>query len=125
MSGEDRTLFDRIKADRIKADRRSLIRFLAVFMLGVFVLIGMRSYGAIIQHENNVLAEENAYIQAEIDSLNSQIVEETKVTRIEKVATQDFGMVYPTPDNCIRIGDGDDDDDDKGLADAIRTEAYK
>ena len=125
MSGEDRTLFDRIKADRIKADRRSLIKFLAVFMLGVFVLIGMRSYGAIIQHENNVLAEENAYIQAEIDSLNSQIVEETKVTRIEKVATQDFGMVYPTPDNCIRIGDGDGDDDDKGLADAIRTEAYK
>ena len=122
MSREDRVLFDRIRTDRIKADRKSLIKFLAVFMLGVFVLIGMRSYGAIIQHENNVLAEENAYIQAEIDSLNSQIVEETKVTKIEKVATEDYGMVYPTPDNCIRLGDSDDGD--KGLAEAIRTEAY-
>jgi cell division protein FtsL len=125
MSREERIIFDRIRADRIRADRKSLIKFLAVVMLGVFVLIGMRSYGAIIQHENNVLAEENAYIQAEIDSLNSQIVEETKVTKIERVATEDFGMVYPTPENCIRLGDGDDDDGDKGLADAIRTEAYK
>ena len=123
MSREERILIEKIRTDRIKADRKSLIKFLAVFMLGVFVLIGMRSYGAIIQHENNVLAEENAYIQAEIDSLNSQIVEETKVTKIEKVATEDYGMVYPTPENCIRLGD--DDDGDKGLADAIRTEAYK
>ena len=118
------TRAQRIRADRIRADRKSVIKLLAVFMLGVFVLIGMRSYAAIIQHENNVLAEENAYIQAEIDSLNSQIVEETKVTRIEKVATEDYGMVYPTPENCIRLGDGDDDESDKGLADAIRNEAY-
>ena len=124
MSAEERIIYDRIRAARIKTDRKSVIKLLAVFMLGVFVLIGMRSYCAIIQHENNVLAEQNAYIQAEIDSLNSQIVEETKVTRIEKVATEDFGMVYPTPENCIRLGDGDDGEDDKGLADAIRSEAY-
>ena len=123
MSKEERIVFDRIRAVRIKADRKSMVKLLVIFMLGVFVLIGMRSYGAIIQHENNVLAEENAYIQAEIDSLNSQIVEETKVTKIERVATEDYGMVYPTPENCIRLGDGDDGD--KGLADAIRTEAYK
>lgn len=119
---------ERIRFDRIRADRKSLIKFLVVFMLGVFVLIGMRSYGAIIQHENNMLAEENAYIQAEIDSLNSQIVEETKVTKIERVATEDYGMVYPTPENCIRLGDGDDgdgDSDEGGLAEAIRTEAYQ
>lgn len=125
MSREERIRFDRIRADRIRADRKSVIKFLVVFMLGVFVLIGMRSYGAIIQHENNVLAEQNAYIQAEIDSLSSQIVEETKVTKIERVATEDFGMVYPTPENCIRLGDGDGDEDEEGLADAIRTEAYK
>ena len=111
------------KAERIRADRRSAVMILAIVMLAIFVLVGMRSYAAIIQHENNQLIEQNEFIQAEIDSLNSQIVEETKVTRIERVATQDFGMVYPTPDNCIRLGGGDDDD--KGLADAIRTEAYK
>lgn len=109
--------------ERIKANRRNVIKFLAIVMLGVFVLIGMRSYGAIIQHENNVLAEQNEYLQAEIDSLNSQIVEETKVTKIEKVATQDYGMVYPTSENCIRLGA--DEESDQGLADAIRSEAYK
>ncbi len=109
--------------ERIKANRRSVIKFLAIVMLGVFVLIGMRSYGAIIQHENNVLAEQNEYLQAEIDSLNSQIVEETKVTKIEKVATQDYGMVYPTSENCIRLGANEESD--QGLADAIRSEAYK
>lgn len=109
--------------ERIKANRRSVIKFLAIVMLGVFVLIGMRSYGAIIQHENNVLAEQNEYLQAEIDSLNSQIVEETKVTKIEKVATRDYGMVYPTSENCIRLGA--DEESDQGLADAIRSEAYK
>ena len=123
MSKAERITLERIRADRIKADRKSMIKLLAIFMLGVFVLIGMRSYGAIIQHENNLLAEENAYIQAEIDSLNSQIVEETKVTKIEKVATQDYGMVYPTSENCIRLGDGDEKD--QGLAEAIRSEAYQ
>ena len=123
MSKAERIRFDRIRADRIKADRKSMVKLLAIFMLGVFVLIGMRSYGAIIQHENNLLAEENAYIQAEIDSLNSQIVEETKVTKIEKVATEDFGMVYPTSENCIRLGDGDEGD--QGLAEVIRSEAYQ
>ena len=114
---------ERIRIDRIKADRKSMIKLLVVVMLGVFVLIGMRSYGAILQHENNMLIEQNEYLQAEIDSLNSQIVEETKVTRIERVATQDYGMVYPTSENCIRLTA--DKDSDQGLADAIRSEAYK
>ena len=78
----------RIKADRVKADRRSAVRILTVIMIGIFVLVGMRSYAAIIQHENNILERENEYLQAEIDSLQSQIVDETRVTRIENVATQ-------------------------------------
>ena len=113
---------ERIRIDRLKADKRSLIKLLAVAMIGVFVLIGMRSYGAILQHENNMLIEQNEYLQAEIDSLNSQIVEETKVTKIERVATEDYGMVYPTSENCIRLGA--EEDSDQGLADAIRSEAY-
>ena len=115
---------ERIRIDRIKADRRSLIKLLVIAMLGIFVLIGMRSYGAIIQHENNLLIEQNEYLQAEIDSLNSQIVEETKVTKIERVATEDYGMVYPTSENCIRLS-SEKEESDQGLADAIRSEAYK
>lgn len=112
----------RIRADRIRADRRSAVRILAVVMFGIFVLVGMRSYAAIIQHENNILERENAYIQAEIDSLQSQIVDETRVTRIENVATQQFGMVYPSVDNVIKLGNTESEVDN--LAAAIRREAY-
>jgi hypothetical protein len=69
-----------------------------------------------------MLIEENAYIQAEIDSLSSQIVEETKITKIEEVATTQFGMVYPTPDNCVKLSD--EDTGEQGLAASIRSEAY-
>lgn len=108
--------------ERIRADRRSIIKILSVVMIAIFVLVGMRSYAAILQHENNVLAEQNEYLQAEIDSISSRIVEETKVTKIEKIATEQYGMVFPTSDNCIRLGD--DGEETGGLAAAIRSEAY-
>ena len=112
----------RIKEDRIRADRRSAVRILAVVMIGIFVLVGMRSYAAIIQHENNILVRENEYLQAEIDSLQSQIVDETRVTRIENVATQQFGMVYPSTENVVKLGNAEPEV--KNLAAAIRSEAY-
>ena len=112
----------RIREDRVRADRRSAVRILAVVMIGIFVLVGMRSYAAIIQHENNVLERENEYLHAEIDSLQSQIVDETRVTRIENVATQQFGMVYPSVDNVVKLGNAVPEV--KNLAASIRSEAY-
>ena len=112
----------RIRADRIRADRKSAVRIAAIILLGIFVLVGMRSYAAIIQHENNVLERENEYLQAEIDSLQSQIVDETRVTRIENVATQQFGMVYPSVDNVVKLGNAVPEV--KNLAASIRSEAY-
>ena len=112
----------RIREDRIRADRRSAVRLLTIVMIGIFVLVGMRSYAAIIQHENNVLERENEYLQAEIDSLQSQIVDETRVTRIENVATQQFGMVYPSTENVVKLGNVESEV--KNLAAAIRSEAY-
>lgn len=116
------TRAQRIRAERIRADRKSVARLLTVVMIGIFVLVGMRSYAAIIQHENNILERENEYIQAEIDSLESQIVDETRVTRIEKVATEDFGMVYPSAANVVKLGSGESRV--QNLAAAIRSEAY-
>ena len=112
----------RIRADRVRADRKSAVKLLTVIMIGIFVLVGMRSYAAIIQHENNVLERENEYLQAEIDSLESQLVDETRVTRIENVATQQFGMVYPSAENVVKLGNMESEV--KNLAAAIRSEAY-
>ena len=113
---------ERIRADRIKADRRSLARLLAVVIIGIFVLVGMRSYAAIIQHENNVLQMQNEYLQAEIDSLSSQITEETKVTKIEQVATKKYGMVYPSADNTVILSSVQAEV--SNLASVIISEAY-
>lgn len=107
----------------MRTDRKQAALLVAIVLTAVFVLIGMRAYCAIIQHENNELQEQNAYIQAEIDSLSSQIVEETKVTKLEKVATEQYGMVYPTPENCIKIGN-DEEEKSEGLAAEIKGEAY-
>ncbi len=112
----------RIREDRARADRRSAVRILTIVMIGIFVLVGMRSYAAIIQHENNILQRENEYLQAEIDSLQSQIVDETRVTRIENVATKQFGMVYPSVENVVKLGNAKAEVGN--LAAAIRSEAY-
>ena len=109
-------------ASRIKADRRSAIIFAAIIIIAAFLLVSMRSYAATLQHENNVLVADNEKIQAEIDSLNSQIVEATKVTKIEKIATEEYGMIYPTSENCVRISS--DEENSQKLASVIRNGAY-
>ena len=107
---------------RSRRASRNMILTMVALMAAVFVLVGLSAYAASIQHANNVLTQENAYLQAEIDSLNSQIVEQTKVTRVEEVATKEYGMVYPTSDNCIVINENEESS--SSLAATIRSEAY-
>ena len=113
-----------VPAARTRSRRasRNMILTMVALMAAVFVLVGLSAYAASIQHANNVLTQENAYLQAEIDSLNSQIVEQTKVTRVEEVATKEYGMVYPTSDNCIVINENEESS--TSLAASIRSEAY-
>lgn len=113
---------DVIRRNRVAKDRKRLIRVAAVILIGIFVLVGMRAYCAYMQHANNVLIQENAYLQAEIDSLNSSLSEENKVTRIEEVAIDKYGMVFPTSENCINLGTSEDKDE--SLAQVIKSEAY-
>lgn len=114
---------DAVRSKRIAKDRRRFIRIAAVILTGIFILIGMRAYCAYMQHANNELVRENAYLQAEIDSLSSSLSDEISVTRIEEVAVDKYGMVFPTADNCINLGAAEDKDN--SLAQAIRSEAYK
>lgn len=109
-------------ATRSRRASRNMVLALAALIAAVFLLIGLSAYAASLQHANNVLTEENAYLQAEIDSLNGQIIEETKVTKVERIATQKYGMVYPTSENCIVIDESKEDD--TSLAASIRREAY-
>ena len=91
-------------------------------VLAVFILVGLSAYAASIQHANNVLTQENEYLQAEIDSLRIQIVEETKVTKVEEIATTKYGMVYPSSENCVILNEKAENS--RSLAASIRSEAY-
>ncbi|NLY87604.1 MAG: cell division protein FtsL [Clostridiales bacterium] len=101
---------------------KTLAKFIIIVIAVIFILIGFQAYTATLQYENNILLQENEYLQAEIDSIKSQIVEETKVTRIESIATHKYGMVYPTSDNCITIYEGKEGGEN--LAATIKGEAY-
>ncbi len=107
---------------RSRRASRNLFIAIATLVLAVFILVGLSAYAASIQHANNVLAQENAYLQAEIDSLKSQIVEETKVTKVEEIATTKYGMVYPSAENTVVINENADGS--QSLASVIRSEAY-
>lgn len=100
-----------------------VIKVAAVGIACLFVIVCLQAYKATLQYENNNLIRENEYLQAEIDSLESQIVEETKVTSIEKTATEKYGMVYPTADNYIVIKE-DKKVSNEDLASTIRRRAY-
>ena len=89
-----------------------------VFFLQVFFSCNLMA----MQAENNRLQAENEYMQAEIDSMEDRIVEVTKVSSIEKTATQKYGMVYPSAQNCITIKA--DKPQDNSLASIIKHEAY-
>jgi len=109
-------------AFKITETNRKLIIVAAALIMLVFTLVSLSAYTATLQHKNNVMQAENDYLQAEIDAMETQIDDQTKVTSTEKTATEKYGMVYPTADNCITIEDGQKSD--SSLASMIKTEAY-
>lgn len=96
-----------------------LILTVAILMLGV---VFMSAYSANLQQKNNALKAQNEIVQAEIDSLNEQINDASSIEKVEKIATEKYGMVQPDESNYIRIKDKKSNSGD--LADTIKKEAY-
>lgn len=122
LAAPKEVMLDEVRRARVSKDRRRMIRITTVILLAIFILVGMRAYCANLQHANNELIKENGYLEAEIDSLNSQLIEQINVTKIEKIATDDYGMVFPTADNVIVLEEGEKQDE--SLAAVIKSEAY-
>lgn len=95
---------------------------LVVVLTVIVGMIAIRSVEASLQHSNNLLTKDNEYLQAEIDALNSEIINETKLSNIEKTAVSELGMVTPTSENCITIED--EKSANSNLAATIIDEAY-
>lgn len=114
---------DAVRRRRVSKDRRSLVKIATLILACIFILVGMRAYCAYVQHANNVLIEENNLIRAEIDSLGREISEKSNVSNIEKVAVENYGMVFPTSENVINLAE--ETASEESLAETIRSEAYK
>ena len=111
-----------VRKQRVSKDRKSLVKIAGLILACIFILVGMRAYCAYVQHSNNVLVEENNYIRAEIDSLSRELSDRSNVSNIEKLAVEEYGMVFPTSDNVIQLGANEGRED--SLAETIRSEAY-
>ncbi|MDD5824250.1 MAG: cell division protein FtsL [Firmicutes bacterium] len=98
----------------------SLIVLLVFFTFITFAMAAQK-----LQQSNNALESEIALLEAEIDSLNNQISDETNVSVIEQTATKKLGMVYPTSENYINLDKRISEDKTEGLAATIKAKAYK
>ncbi len=118
----------------IKSKRRSGVtknqshmnRVIGLLMFIVFLVIScilLSAYSANLQHKINVLQKQNSCLEAEIDSIEAQIIEETKIATVEQVATEKLGMVRTDTENCITVSK-DTDNKNGNLAATIREEAY-
>lgn len=100
--------------------------FVGVIIAGIMCLmiVVMSAFAANLNQENNQLQKKNDYIQAEVDSLNTKINDASNINKIEKTATEKYGMVHSESQNCITIGDSKSSSK-TNLASAIKDEAYE
>lgn len=108
--------------DKHVVEKKKIAFFVLIFGTVFFLMIFMSALSADLRSENNRLIEKNEYIQAEIDSLNDEIGEATNIKRIEKIATEELGMVQADSKNNIKITQEDKSSMD--LAAKIKDEAY-
>lgn len=102
-------------------------RMLAIVIVAgimCLMMVVMSAFAANLNQENNQLQKKNDYIQAEVDSLNTKINDAGNINKIEKTATEKYGMVHSESQNCVTIGDSKSSGK-TNLASAIKDEAYE
>ncbi len=100
-------------------------RILAAVILAGMIMIAMvvlTAFAAEIRQENNQLMTKNKALQGEVDTLNVKIKAANSVDHIEQIATQKYGMVHPSQDQCVYITSKDQPG--QNFASVIRKEAY-
>lgn len=105
----------------VRRNRRT-IAFVVSMVLCVFMIVYLSCIASQIQAKNNDLEEQNKYLEAEIDSLSNEITDETTLDKLEKTASNKYGMVYPNSSNYVKIKD--DSKTSRNLANEIKDEVY-
>ncbi len=104
------------------AQYKMAIKYIISGALILLSIVFMAAYSADLQQKNNTLTSENEMLQAEIDSLNEQINDATSIDKVEKIATEKYGMKPQSAKNYVTIKDNSQKTEN--LADVIKKEAY-
>ncbi len=103
-------------------DRRKLLAAIGVILLILVADVMLTALAAEMRQENNILMTSNETLQGEVDTLNVKIKTASSVDHIEELATEKYGMVHPTSEQCVYITGEDRPEAD--FASVIRREAY-
>lgn len=83
--------------------KKSILLFMVLVGLICIGVIIASAYAAAINYQNNQLKESNKALQGEVESLQIEIKSANNIARIEKKATKELGMVYPTGKQLVKI----------------------
>lgn len=105
----------------LRSERRILSSIILIGLICIFIVV-LTAYATELRVDNNKLISDINILQGEIDTLNVQIKQANNIERIEQVAVQQLGMVYPDGDQCVYISR--EDAPSGNLAMLIKENAY-
>ena len=106
---------------QLSSQRRIMYSIFLIGLICVFIVV-LTAYATELRVDNNNLIASINTLQGEVDTLNVQIKQANNIEHIEKIATQQLGMVYPDGNQCVYISQ--EDAPTSNLAMLIRENAY-
>ena len=104
-----------------KKKRRTIFQFMIVGVLLVMFVAGA-AFASSLAYNNNMMADKNKAIDANIQELKVKIQSTMNVAMVEKKALKDLGMIYPTESQIVQLGEGNNINN---FAEVLRKEAFK
>ena len=104
-----------------KDKARLLLLTVVVGVLCIGLIIST-AFAASIKFETNRVIEKNNALEAEIENLNVKIYSSNNIEAIEKKASDQLGMLYPSSKQIIYVTE--DEKPDGNFADTLKEEAY-
>lgn len=86
----------------LRSQRSIIYSILFVGLICVFIVV-LTAYATELRVDNNRLIENIEVLQGEIDTLSVEIKQANNIERIESVAIDKLGMVYPDGNQCVYL----------------------
>ncbi|MEE3362762.1 MAG: cell division protein FtsL [Anaerovoracaceae bacterium] len=101
-----------------------------LFILRAILLIGIMCIGVVITsafvasvtYQNNQLKAQNAALQSEVDTLQTQVDSATNLSTVASKASDKLGMVFPDGRSYVEITSADKTQD--GFAASLKKQAF-